>query len=311
MACVAIVIPTYNNLEELRRCLHALYQQTYTDFIAYVCVDGSTDETLAYLERYAPPFVCALTHPDKRNHGRNATRNLVLPYLSQHKWLAFLDSDSLPLPNWLAAFMEAQPRENEILLGNILYFSEYNPNIWQKYLAWREKKRAKGPLSFKNFITINALMSASLFMEIGGMDAHIHRHGLGDVELGWRLQTKGASFRFVPKAKVWSHVQQDHSHALLRLYDMGRHNLTYLHKKHPQTRTALFGGKWLTQRWRWFLLRIWLNPYWAKKVLHRLPSLPKSVQLWGMRFLVFYAVARGYWGLRLGLHPPKRERPFI
>jgi glycosyltransferase involved in cell wall biosynthesis len=49
MAAVAVITPTYNNLPELRQCLKALSQQTYTDFVAYVCVDGSTDGTLEYL----------------------------------------------------------------------------------------------------------------------------------------------------------------------------------------------------------------------------------------------------------------------
>jgi glycosyltransferase involved in cell wall biosynthesis len=107
MAAVAVIIPTYNNLPELRQCLKALSQQTYTDFVAYVCVDGSTDGTLEYLSSQPYEFVKVLTHPDGRNHGRNAARNLALPYLHQHRWVAFLDSDSIPLPNWLEAFCAA------------------------------------------------------------------------------------------------------------------------------------------------------------------------------------------------------------
>ncbi|MCX7607057.1 MAG: glycosyltransferase [Bacteroidia bacterium] len=311
MSSVALIIPTYNNLPELRRCLAALTQQTYTDFTAYVCVDGSTDETLPFLEKYAPPFVRTLTHPDGRNRGRNATRNLALPYLSSHQWVAFLDSDSIPLPDWLENFFAASPQTDEVLLGKIIYFSHENPNIWKSYLAWREKMRSRHALSHKNFITINAFLSCQALLQVGGMDTQMRKHGLGDVELGWRLQAAGYRFRYIATARVWSTVQQTPLQALIRLYDMARHNLPYLHRKHSETRHSLFGGIWLTHPSRKLLLRPWLSPLIARALL-RTPSLyPKWIVRWVMRYLVFYAVARGFWGLRLGLPPLERESPSL
>ena len=45
-----IIIATYNNLEELTKCLKSFEKQTYKEFNVFVCVDGSTDGTLNYLE---------------------------------------------------------------------------------------------------------------------------------------------------------------------------------------------------------------------------------------------------------------------
>lgn len=141
------------------------------------------------------------------------------------------------------------------------------------------------------------------------MDEQIRRHGLGDTELGYRLQAAGARFRYVPTARVWSTVQQTPYQALSRLYQMGRHNLPYLHQKHPDSRSALFGGRWLLDPWRKRLIRLLLRPFWAERLLMHLPQLPGTWQRWGMRYLVFYAVARGFWGKRLALPQPQRERP--
>lgn len=316
MGTVAIIIPTYNNLPELRQCLAALSQQTYPKFTAYVCVDGSTDETLAYLEKYKPSFVQVLTHPDGRNHGRNAARNLALPYLSAHRWVAFLDSDSLPLPGWLEGFLASDPQPNEVLLGAILYFSPENPNPWQRYLAWREQQRAytlqksRTPTeNFRYFITGNSFLPSELLLQAKGMDGQIRRHGLGDVELGYRLQKLGCSFRYIPTAKVWSTVQPDPYQALTRAYQMGLYNLPYLHQKHPQTRFTLYGGRWLVEPWRRRLLQFILQPFWAKRVLALLDGLPSALQRWGMRYLVFYAIARGFWKKRFELLLTQRERP--
>jgi len=306
---IAVVIPTYNNLPELRNCLAALSQQTYTDFTAYVCVDGSTDGTWEYLEQYSPAFVIPLRHPDGRNRGRNAARNLVLPYLSRHEWLAFLDSDSLPLPDWIEQFMRADPSPNEVLLGQILYLSRDNPNPWTEYLRWRESLRARRTLHSYHFMTGNALISAQAFSSMGGMDEKIRRHGLGDVEMGYRLWALGIRFRYVPEAKVWSALQYSPLDVLRRLYDMAQHNLPYLHQKHPHSRDEVFGGKWLYHPARKVLLRMILQPSLAQYLLRKLDKLPPFFQRRAMRYLVLYAVYRGFHRKRLGLPIPKPDRP--
>lgn len=311
MSAVAVIIPTYNNLPELRRCLQALAQQTFTDFTAYVCVDGSTDGTKEYLAAYAPHFVRMLTHPDSKNHGRNAARNLALPYLPNHRWVAFLDSDSVPLPNWLEQFLAASPQPTEVLLGRILYYAEYQPHPWVRYMQWREKQRSQGVPTYKHFITINAFLAVESLLRLEGMDPTIWRHGLGDVELGYRLSQAGHTFRYVPSARVWSAIQQEPDAILARLYAMARHNLPYLHRKHPETKPHLFGGAWLLHPWRKQLLWPFLQPFWAKRVLTMLDRAPTWLQQRLLRYLVFYAVARGFWGLQLGLPLTNSKRPLI
>ena len=88
-----IIIPTYNNFEELKNCLLAFEYQTIKNFRVFVCIDGSTDETLSFLQEYsdkAPYPLRILQHADCQNHGRNATRNLSLPYV-ESEFLVFCD----------------------------------------------------------------------------------------------------------------------------------------------------------------------------------------------------------------------------
>ncbi len=301
-ASVAVVMPTYNNLPQLRVALQALAQQTYQDFVVYVCVDGSTDGTLAYLEGHAPPFVRVLTHPDGRNHGRNAARNLVLPYLALHSWVALLDSDSVPLPGWLETFLAAKPASDEVLLGAILYYAMVNPHPWATYLQWRERARSRRPPTFTSFLSGNAFIPAQAFLAMEGMDARIRRHGLDDTELGWRLQKAGYRFRYVPTAKVWSDASLSLGTVLLRAYEMGRYNLPYLVQKHPSITAHLLGGKWLYQPWRRALLRGIFGLTGTTRLVKSVLRLPPVWQRWVVRYLLFQAVARGYWGLR----PPVR-----
>lgn len=295
MATVAIIIPTYNNLPELRQCLKALSQQTYMDFVAYVCVDGSTDGTLDYLSSQPYEFVKVLTHPDGRNHGRNAARNLALPYLHQHRWVAFLDSDSIPLPNWLEAFCPSA-KENEVLIGKILYYAPFGPNPWNSYRLWRSNthRKTKERITFKHFCTISAFLSAAVFQQVGGFDPTIRRHGLDDVELGWRLQNMGLRFRLIAEAKVWSASQHTPAQALLRYYEMGRINLPYFYQKHPESQPYLFGGRWLTSPLHSFLAKAMyfvVRPTWVYALLG---LVPEWLQVRLLHYLVLYAIMRGY-----------------
>jgi GT2 family glycosyltransferase len=300
MTSVAVIIPTYNNLPELRLCLKALSQQSYKDFVAYVCVDGSTDGTLEYLRCQPYEFVKVLTHPDGRNHGRNAARNLALPYLHQHRWVAFLDSDSIPLPNWLETFCTSA-KENEVLIGKILYYAPFGPNPWNSYRLWRSNThcKTKERITFKHFCTISAFLSAAVFQQVGGFDPAIRRHGLGDVELGWRLQNMGLRFRLVAEAKVWSASQHTPAQALLRYYEMGRVNLPLLYRKHPGIQEHLYGGRWLTKPFYKFVAQVMyflVRPSWVYSLLDRVPT---WLQVRFLHYLVLYAIMQGYKHKRL------------
>lgn len=300
MTSVAVIIPTYNNLPELRLCLRALSQQSYKDFVAYVCVDGSTDGTLEYLRCQPYEFVKVLTHPDGRNHGRNAARNLALPYLHQHRWIAFLDSDSIPLPNWLESFCTSA-KENEVLIGKILYYAPFGPNPWNSYRLWRSSThlKTKERITFKHFCTISAFLSAAVFQQVGGFDPAIRRHGLGDVELGWRLQNMGLHFRLIAEAKVWSASQHTPAQALLRYYEMGRVNLPFLYRKHPTIQEHLYGGRWLTKPFYKFVAQVMyflVRPSWVYSLLDRVPT---WLQVRFLHYLVLYAIMQGYKHKRL------------
>ncbi len=302
MKPIALVIPTYNNLDELKSCLRALSQQTYQHFTAYVCVDGSTDGTLAYLAEKPYDFIEVLTHPDGCNHGRNAARNLILPHLDRHEWVAFLDSDAIPLPNWLESFLAQKPGLKEVLVGRILYYADFMPNPWVLYRRWREARRHKKQADFRAFHTSNAFLSAEPLKRLGGFDARIRRHGLGDIELGWRLERSGLSFRYVAEAAIWTASQQSPIEALQRAYEMGRYNLPYIHQIHPESRTKLFRGYWLTHPIRRRTLKLlfaMLPPIRLYRLLGKSPAWLSNRVL---QYLVLYSLSQGYWQQSWRLH---------
>ena len=105
--CVSVIIPTYNRWSMLREAVESVLAQTFTDFELIVVDDGSTDESEVKLHRLGAP-IRVIRQPRR---GVAAARNLGVS-AANGRYLAFLDSDDLWLPEKLAAqtgFMEEHP----------------------------------------------------------------------------------------------------------------------------------------------------------------------------------------------------------
>lgn len=101
---VAVVIPTYNRARYLRAAVESVLAQTYADLELIVVDDGSTDETRDYLSSVQDRRlrVVRLPHGGKPARARNAGITLA-----SGRYVAFLDSDDLWVPEKLAAQIRA------------------------------------------------------------------------------------------------------------------------------------------------------------------------------------------------------------
>jgi glycosyltransferase involved in cell wall biosynthesis len=104
---VSVIIPTYNRADLVQQALASVKAQTYRDFEIVVVDDGGTDGAFEALA--ACREIRVLRHAGRR--GVSAARNTGI-IAARGKWLAFLDSDDLWLPDKLArqiAYLEARP----------------------------------------------------------------------------------------------------------------------------------------------------------------------------------------------------------
>ncbi|MFY1649602.1 glycosyltransferase family 2 protein [Solwaraspora sp. WMMB762] len=100
-----VVVPAYQEQARIGATLAALADQTDRDFTLVVVDNGSTDGTVAVVERFAAaaPFpVRLLREPQK---GVGAAVDTGFRYAITHgaRWLARTDADCLPRPGWVAA----------------------------------------------------------------------------------------------------------------------------------------------------------------------------------------------------------------
>lgn len=95
---VSVIIPTYNRKNVLQRAVDSVLAQTLTDIEIIIVDDGSTDDTAELYARIEDDRVQYHLLP---HHGACAARNTGID-LASGRYIAFLDSDDVWLPNKLA-----------------------------------------------------------------------------------------------------------------------------------------------------------------------------------------------------------------
>jgi glycosyltransferase involved in cell wall biosynthesis len=103
----SIVVPTYNRLELVTRCIESCLAQTYRDFEVVVVDDGSTDGTRSALEERWDSRIRVVSHDV--NRGIDPARYTGVSH-ARGRWILVVDSDCE-----LAA--RALQRIHEIILG--------------------------------------------------------------------------------------------------------------------------------------------------------------------------------------------------
>lgn len=111
---VSVVMIAFNEERFIAEAIESVFAQTYRDWELVLVDDGSTDGTAAILRRTVlrdPSRIRCVTHPDGRNRGMSASRNLGVAH-SRGEYIAFLDADDVWLPNKLEVQvpqLEAEP----------------------------------------------------------------------------------------------------------------------------------------------------------------------------------------------------------
>src|ERR1051325_3423580 len=101
MPLFSVIIPTFNRASLLLSTLNSVFAQRFSDFEVIVVADGSTDQTMDYLQSLGKR-VFVFQQPNK---GAGAARNLGAAH-AKAEYLAFLDSDDLWFPWTLEVYRQ-------------------------------------------------------------------------------------------------------------------------------------------------------------------------------------------------------------
>lgn len=100
MPFVSVIIPVFNAVHFLEKCVGSVLEQTFTDFDVCLVDDGSTDGSGELCDRLSSrDGRVRVIHLD-RNGGVSAARNLGMRE-TEGKWLCFIDGDDWVTPTYL------------------------------------------------------------------------------------------------------------------------------------------------------------------------------------------------------------------
>lgn len=121
---VSVVMACYNVARHLPVSIPSLFDQTLADWELLAVDDGSADDTLAVLHRYAQTDPRIRVLAMERNSGPSAARNRALDE-ARGEWVTILDADDRFLPERLAQMVVAvEAGSLDMVCDDLLFYDE-------------------------------------------------------------------------------------------------------------------------------------------------------------------------------------------
>ena len=242
----SVVIPTYNRLPILQKCLQAMEAQDFTQPYEIVVVDdGSTDGTVEFLQshRHEFPHLRLLL---QSHEGAAIARNTGID-LATGDTIVFIDSDLVVTPIFLSAHAQAlENSDRAFTYGLVINTSDFeNPTSAKVKIQ---------DISTAFFATGNVAIAKHWLIEAGKFDTSFRQYGWEDLELGVRLKSLGLKLVKCPAAIGYHWHPAFTIDQLPRLVDVeaqrGRMGIVF-YQKHPTWQVRLM------IQMTWFHVVLW------------------------------------------------------
>ena len=199
---ISIVIPTYNRLPILQKCLTALENQQFSNDIIsnYEIVlidDGSTDETLTWIAQNQAQLPHVKTF-QQEHLGAAAARNLGIEKATGDT-IIFIDSDLVVTENFLQAHSQALVAGNKKIGSDRLFTYGAVINTCNFEHPTTEPYKITD-FSAAYFATGNVAIAKHWLEKAGMFDNQFQLYGWEDLELGVRLKNLGLKLIKSPEA---------------------------------------------------------------------------------------------------------------
>ena len=232
---ISIIIPTYNRIDLLEKCLDALspstQQKTELTYEIIVTDDSPNLKTADFIN-LKHPHVTHIKGPQKgpasnRNNGAKKAKG---------DWLIFIDDDCIPNNNLIQNYsQEIAKNEFEVLEGKI--FTNRPRKLYKE----------EAPLNLKGnkMWSCNIAIKKNLFLNLNGFDEDFPFAAMEDVDLHFRIKQQNIPIKFVENAAV---MHPWRKHPGLQIVSKRQKSFIYLLKKHPELKKK--------HNLKWFLINI-------------------------------------------------------
>jgi len=237
---ISLIVPTFNRLLILRKCLAALEAQTApaSDFEVIVVDDGSSDQSEEFLREYRPPF--QFQYLRQQNSGTGAARRNGVAH-ANGEYLLLMNDDTICDPDVIEQHLQAHRKLNYqrwAVLGNFQYPAQARLRALTHYFCMEpfmfpQVSMEEGcPYGYSHFITCNLSVRRDAVMDVGSF-ASIYKLS-EDTEMGLRLFEKGFRVLYHPAAHAWhDHLPYPARNLKRRSYVYGA-DYFHMFRRHPR-----------------------------------------------------------------------------
>ena len=247
MADVTVAIPTFRRPQGLARLLAAL-AELHTDASVTILVadnDSERREGLAVCEQLRGSYRWPLQSVLAPQRGISQVRNVLVETALARpamQFLAMLDDDEWPEPQWLDALLREQAATAaSAIQGSILFDFEEEPQGWAHYFdGMSDIRHASGPVETVQG-TGNLLLTRAAVESVATpwFDPAFALTGGEDRDFFIRLHAAGASFAWSDEALAHTFVPASRANlkwALARAYSIGNSDMRVFLKYAPDLR---------------------------------------------------------------------------
>lgn len=173
---ISVIVPIYNVVKYLPRCVGSICRQTYKNLEIILVDDGSTDNSGAMAEKFAMEDKRVRVF-HKENGGVSTARNLGIE-MARGEYIGFVDSDDYIEPQMYERLLSVALQEKLMMVqvsrdeideeGNLMEnvcVPPEKPELWDCGHFMRELLLHRGDCSFCTKLTHASLLKAERFPE--------------------------------------------------------------------------------------------------------------------------------------------------
>lgn len=131
MPSVSVIIPCYNQALFLNRAIDSVIAQSYKNWECIIVNDGSTDESLSIIQKYAE-IDSRIRYISISNSGCANIPRQVGVAISKSDWICYLDSDDYITSAYIEKlYNKANKTSSDIVLGRMVFINnQTGKELW-------------------------------------------------------------------------------------------------------------------------------------------------------------------------------------